>query len=467
MFLHTLIEEKIPTLKLFDKHGIQLSSETIVDEYIAVKHYLLANYCEKDIVALYLDKDYRYVLTLLACMSTGITYIPLNISWPKERIDQIKAHAKCHMIEEKTIDFNHSTSEIQKEYYTNEILYIIYTSGSTGMPKGVKIKRDGFENFLKWVDIYFTDITQNDRMILTTDFTFDISLVDISLLLTKSLSLYISNFNNNIFKLLYELETYKITTHSTVPYNYSMLLHENIYPKGDLSALKHIMLGGARFPYNVYQNLKNKLPDVDVYNFYGPTEATIYCAIHKFIYDETSEIHQQNVTIGQPFYNNDFKILDNELLISGKQLMQEYLHDNTKTAQALIEIDGIMYYKTGDVVFQNDNGFYFITGRKDDTIKVAGYRVNLSDIDAYLLQVPYINNAATIAIDNEESDNELVSYLILNDNAIETKTIRKDLKALMPEYQIAKYIRIVDTFPLNNSNKICKLTLKKQFTIHQ
>ena len=463
MYLHTLIEKQIPKLKLYNKHGKKIEHSLLMHEYQCIKNHLYTTYSSDDIVAIYLEKEYRYVLVLLACMSLGQTYIPLNNEWPKERIEQIQQFSKCHLITEEHIDFSQNIEETITARYANEILYIMFTSGSTGMPKGVKVKRSGFENFIQWTDQYFTQINSSDRMLLTTDFTFDISLVDISLLLTKSLTLYISNFQNNIFKMLFELESYKITTHSTVPYNYSMLLHDNIYPKGDLSSLKHVVLAGARFPENVYNTFNEKLPHVDVYNAYGPTEATIYCAIQKIAYNREIELHSNNVTIGKPLPNNQFKIVDDELLVSGKQLMLEYLNEPQKTKDVLVEIDNKLYYKTGDVVFQDDAGYYFITGRKDDTIKVSGYRVNLSDIDAYLMNVPYINNASTIAIENDAAENELVSYVILNDSSIDSKQIRNNLKKLMPVYQIAKYIKIVESFPLNNSNKICKHTLKKQF----
>ena len=466
MYLSKKIKSRINSAKIYDKKGNKVDNSVIKNEFNAIKNHLLKNYNRADIVAIKMDKDYRYLLTLLACMSIGITYIPLNIKWPNKRIEQIRELSGCYVIKEDDIDF----LDIKESnvLFENEILYIIFTSGSTGAPKGVKIKREGFINFVKWSDTYFNKINNNDKILLTTDFTFDISLVDISLLLTKDLSLYISNFNNSVFKLLYEIEQYKITTHSTVPYNYSMIMNEDVYPKANLSSLKHIMLGGARFPYNLYYSFKEKLQDCNIYNFYGPTEATIYCSIHKINYNEQEELHKNNITIGKPFFNNEFLIYKDELLISGKQLMEGYLNNEAKTKEALVTINGKLYYKSGDIAFKNEFGNYFIVGRKDDTIKVAGYRVNLSDIDSYILSVEYINNVATIAIDNEEGENDLICYLILNDNEnINIKQIKKDFKEIMPSYQIPKYIKVVDEFPLNNSGKICKLTLKDKFLKEQ
>jgi len=462
MNISRIIAQSIPLLKLYDKQGIFVTPEICMREYYTLRNQLLQQYSKEDIVGLRFDKDYRYILTLLACMSVGLTYIPLSMEWPKERIDQIQSLSGCIILEEEMFSFSEGDATVSTEVFHNDILYIIFTSGSTGAPKGVKIPRVAYEDFLVWTDGYFTKITSEDRMLLTTDFTFDISLVDLSLLLTKHLSLYVSHFNNNVFKMLYELENYKITTHSTVPYNYSMVMHDDVYDKADLSALKHIMIGGARFPNNLYARFQTHLSGCDIYNFYGPTEATIYCAIHHFSYHET-EVHENNITIGKPFYHNQFTMIDDELYLSGPQLMQGYLHNKEKTKEALVTIDGTVYYKSGDVVFQNELGNYFIVGRKDDTIKVTGYRVNLSDIDSYLLQLAYISNVATIAIPNESSENDLVAYMIVNDKEVTVKQIKADLKEMIPGYQIPKFIKIVEHFPLNNSGKICKLTLKEMF----
>ena len=462
MYLHNLTETRIKNSKIHNKSGELVDSKVLIDEYRAIKNYLISNYTNKDIVAINFDKDYRYLLTILAAISVGITFIPLNKEWPEKRIGQIVELSGCFVIKEEDIDF--SKIEDSSEHFENEILYIIFTSGTTGIPKGVKIKREAYVNFLQWSDDYFKDINNSDRVLLTTDFTFDIFWVDVSLFLAKNLSLYISDFRNNVFKMLYEIERYQITTHSTVPYNYSMIMSDEVYEKANLSSLKHIMLGGARFPNNLYYAFKERLPNCNIYNFYGPTEATIYCSIHKLSFDEDIDLHNNNVTIGKPFRGNEFIVVDEELLIGGKQLMQEYLNNPEKTKEVIVDIEGKRYYKSGDVVFKDKRENYFIVGRKDDTIKTVGYRVNLSDIDSYILTLDYISNVATIAVDNQEGENDLIAYIILNSkDKVSTKEIKKDLREFMPSYQIPKQIKIVDKFPLNNSGKICKKTLKNNF----
>ena len=462
MQLSSIIKNHLKDASLYDKNGNKIDKKKLYDEYKAIKNFLIKNIQPNKSVAIYFERDYKYVLAFLACMDIGITFIPLNREWPQKRIEQILSLSQAIIIEENDIDF--TDTQESNIFYKNNILYIIFTSGSTGIPKGVKVKREGFLNFLLWCDNYFKDINSNDRMLLTTDFGFDIFLVDISLFLTKKLSLYISDFKNNVFKILYDIDKYQITVHSTVPYNYSMIMNEDVYPKANLSSLKHIMLGGARFPYNLYYAFKDKLPKCSIYNFYGPTEATIYCSIHKLNYNEDKELYKNNVTIGKPFFNNEFLIYEDELLIAGKQLMSEYLNNEAKTKEAIVYLNNKRYYKSGDIAFVNESGNYFIVGRKDDTIKTAGFRVNLSDIDSYILTLEYINNVATIAIDNQEGENDLIAYIIVNNkDNIKINKIKKDLREFMPAYQIPKIIKIVDEFPLNNAGKICKKTLKNNF----
>jgi len=452
-------------IKLYDHKGILVDKNHISNEYKRIKNYLFDNFNSNDIVGLYLTKDYKYLLMLLACMDLGLTYIPLRTKWPKDRIQQIKNISECIIVDDSVWGKikNYSDNNLIKMFDISKTktLYIMFTSGTTGEPKGVVIKRESYENFLLWMDSYFTEINSNDRMLFTTDFTFDISLVDIGLLLVKQLSLYISSFDNDIFQLLYELDKYKITVHSTVPYNYTMMINSNMLQKADLTHLRVLILAGSRFPYNIYKYFKENLSYVNVYNAYGPTEGTIYVTSHKMNYNN-DEI-DKNISIGKPVTNCKVKIIDDELCVSGVQIMKEYIKDKAKTNAVLIEINGEIYYKTGDLVFKDENENYFVVGRKDDTVKVAGFRVNLLDIDAYIQSLNYIKDSATIVVENEINDDAfLVTYLILNEFK-EIKNIREDLKKILLNYQIAKKIIILDEFPLNNSGKVDRKALKNNY----
>lgn len=148
-----------------------------------------------------------------------------------------------------------------------------------------------------------------------------------------------------------------------------------------------------------------------------------------------------------------------ELLLGGGQLMKRYANNPEMTKEVLIEFEGATYYRTGDISYQNASGEFFIVGRMDDTIKYRGYRINLLDIDSYILTQPYVENAVTFAIPNELTQNTTICYLKLKEER-QLKEIKKDLGKILLEYQIPEKIILVDSFPLNDNGKICKKTLK-------
>ncbi|MEA3314778.1 MAG: AMP-binding protein [Campylobacterota bacterium] len=459
--------------------------ELILEEYKKIKSYILHNFKGNEKLGIYLDKNYSYVITMLCSIELGITFIPLNKKWPDERNQLIINVSNCdYVISDSDLEFNSniiSYKTIQeyniKESNNNFInlnnpIYVIFTSGSTGIPKGVEISRSAYENFTKWVNSYFNRILNKDRILNTADFTFDLSMLDIALLLSKELNFYISSFDNNTFKLLFEIEKYKISTIATVPNNINMLLSKDILKRGNISSLKYLLLGGARFSYGLYLNIIEKLNQFQVYNLYGPTEATVYCSAINLI-DNKEEIFENSVSVGKPIDNMEIKIFNEnstimpsyskgEVYISGIQVMNKYINNKEQNKKVLVSIDSKLYYKTGDIGFIDENGNLFVVGRIDDTIKVKGYRINLSDIDSIITKLDFIEDCATISIEDKNQENKLITYFKLNKN-ISIKEIYKELNLVLINYQIPQEINIIKKFPLNTSGKISKKDLKKTY----
>jgi acyl-coenzyme A synthetase/AMP-(fatty) acid ligase len=213
----------------------------------------------------------------------------------------------------------------------------------------------------------------------------------------------------------------------------------------------------------LYATLQKDLGYVDIFNLYGPTEATVYCTVKKLTFD--SDVVDKVVSVGRDISNCHTIILDHnmqelpaiikgEVYIGGVQLMHSYINDVDKTSEVLIEIGSKLYYKTGDIGFKDQVDDLYITGRMDDTIKVSGYRVNLSDIDSYISSIPLVDECATIAIFDEIKENILVAYIA--SKVKDKDSIYNELRKIMPQYQLPQEIVFIDDFPLNNSGKISK-----------
>jgi D-alanine--poly(phosphoribitol) ligase subunit 1 len=467
--------------KIWDAKYKLLPHEKIIKEYISIQNYLLLNHKVGSRVAICLDRDYRYFLTLLACMNTGIVFIPLRKEWPKARIKQIKEISGFKKLLTDNVmkkivsdSLPESVGNLNLPSISpNQPLYCLFTSGTTGQPKGVLIRRSAYENFLQWIDDFFIDINESDKLLNSTDYTFDVALAEIAIALTKNVSFYCSNFKDDYFTLLKELNDLKITIIATVPNNFMLILDERLITRVNISSLKFALIAGARFPLQLKKRFNKYLPSTRIFNCYGPTEATIYCLARELSGKEIDFVEGQTVSVGKavqgclPIIVNDkLKRVDfmesGELLIGGKQIMDCYLSNSKATEDALVNINGINYYRTGDIAFCNKNGDFFVTGRNDDTIKVSGQRVNLSDIDSYVQEIDFIRSCASVALEDELRGSYIVLNLVTTHN-VEKKDIYLALEKILPSHQIPQDLVIMDTLPLNNSGKICKITLKNQY----
>ena len=467
--------------RLFDAEAKPIPADELRREYGAIKGFLLNDRRPGDIVAISLERGYRYVLCILACMDAGLTFLPLNPAWPGARVEQIK--------ELTGFSFLISAANIDEVLRGREgaprapapaptpaqALYIICTSGTTGRPKGVVISRGAYASYLRWLTEEFSMVDESSRILLVSDFTFDLSLADIGLLLLKRCSLYCSQFAGNIFRLAGEIEALRINGILTVPHNASLLLHETVGRKADLSSLRFFYVGGAQFTESLYRSIFKKFPrEVTIYNTYGPTETTISTHLKRLTGIAKDEIRDGHVSIGKPSPGVACRLVDaagaeitkpgatGELLLGGAQVMTGYINEPVKTRECLVELDGGVYYRSGDAAFLDENGEAYIVGRLDDTIKRRGYRVNLSDIDAYIQRLDVVRDSATIAFPDPDLDNILVSYVIVR-RPISEKELRRELAGSLVEYQFPDHIEFVDRFPLNDSGKVCRRTLAGRY----
>lgn len=454
------------------------------EDYQRIRSKLSATLSNGDVVGIKLAKEPGYFLCMLACMELGVPYVPLKEDFPDNRIQEIIEDAEIKVIIDKTflitaLQMETSTlasSELKSSIAGTKPLYIIFTSGSTGRPKGVVISRAAFFAFSSWFSNYAANISQTDRVLQITEFTFDISLIDLILYLEKKTALYFTGYNGAIFKMVQEISRHKITTISTVPNNLNMMLSDFIVSKSDYSSLTNLMIGGARFSQGLYKKVCENFSSKRITNFYGPTEFTIYSHAKTISFVPRIDCIDNNVSIGtanssvhaEIYHNGDFCSAgeSGELLLSGEQFMNEYVNDKVKTSDAVIVIAGVSYYKTGDLAFKSDRGEFFVTGRFDDTIKYKGYRINLRDIDSYIGRLPYVQDVATISVADDIKENLTVCYIIPAVNALPELTqskIKTDLKSFLIDYQIPEKIKFIDVLPTNLSGKVCKKQLLQHY----
>lgn len=481
MLLRQLIQTRMnSSFRIFDREGNLQSPEKIRSEYSHIRRFLIEMHeKDKSPVVISQTKDYPYLLTMLACMEIGIPYIPVTVDYPQDRFEQIKFDSKFQMVIDDT-----KVREIQSQpegrhpvlpsVNPDSTVYVMFTSGSTGKPKGVTIPRRALENFFTHLRDCFPDVSRGDRILQVTEFTFDISLVDVGMFLVKDCELHFSQFSKDIFRLAYEIEKARITFLNTVPNNLNMFLSDTVAGRTNYQSLKHLFIAGGRFSYGLYNKCKSALKsDVNVYNFYGPTESTVYSHGHKLTFEESTDCVEQIVSIGKPLPGVTAEIVSaegnicgplekGELHLGGVQLLKGYINNPEQTQKALVKINDEIFYKTGDLAFQKSSGRFFVIGRTDETIKHRGYRINLLDIDSYITRLPYVQDSVSIAIPDELTENEIVAFLILKEEKT-VKEIKQDLRTLLLDFQIPTNIVFVKNYPTNDSGKVDRKVLRENY----
>jgi D-alanine--poly(phosphoribitol) ligase subunit 1 len=480
MYVRDLIRKRFrgPAEGFHDASGNRIPPERIRTEYLAIRG-LVQETPPGEMIGVRLPHDYRFFLGACACMEAGVAYVPMRPDWPEARVEQVRAVAGFSrvidpVLWEEALRHPRRVVEPDDRPAPDSPLYVMFTSGSSGAPKGVVIPRRAYESFLRWMDSCFSGHSASDRLLITADFAFDVSLADIGLVLLKGCSAYFSRFNGNFFVLADEIARHRITSIQTVPGNAGILFSDAIYPRADLSSLRSFLLGGSQFAHSTYLSLFAKAgPGCSIFNLYGPTETTIYCHGRRLTGDESEEVVDSRVSIGQPLPGRLCHLVrpdgsrievprePGELLISGPGIMLGYLGDPEGTAKALVNIDGQPFYRSGDTAFFDERGNYYVTGRMNETLKRRGYRVSLDDIDAYIQRIDGVQSSLTVALPDPDLDHALVTYIVPS-APVSVPELLERMKQLLLVYQIPDHVELLEALPTLSSGKVARKALEER-----
>lgn len=438
-------------------------------------------------VGLVINDDLETYASIIALWLEGECYVPLHPNWPLERCKDICNQVELDLILDSSEETRYSRVQVintsRLVYYQDalepktgisddELAYILFTSGSTGKPKGVMISR---RNVSAFIDSFWKtgiSIDEDDRCLQCFDLTFDVSVQGYLVPLTRGACCYTVPYGQ--IKYIYAsglIEDHQLTFGAMAP---SMLRYLKPYfEEIDASSLKACILTAEACPLNLMEEWFNCATNTEIYDFYGPTECTIYCTYYKLTKEGKNKSLNGIISIGKPLANCVGLIMDEngdelpagekgELCIAGEQVTMGYWKNEEKNNSSFFfkEVNGevMRFYHTGDLCYKDEEGDIMYSGRLDHQAKIQGFRVEMGEIEYHAREFLGGKNVVCLAFENKESLTEIAMF-------IEAGEFNPDemiayMRTKMPSYMIPSRLFYVPVFPLNSNDKVDKVKLK-------
>lgn len=440
-----------------------------------------------DKVGLVINDDIQTYASIWALWLEGMSYVPLHPNWPLARCLDIQEQVGLPFILDSSPESRYTDTplvlteglklgqallEEGVDAPDSALAYILFTSGSTGRPKGVQISRQNVAAFLN--SFWKTGITigEKDRCLQCFDLTFDVSVQSYLVALTRGACVYTVPYGLMKFLSVAGLiDEHRITFGAMAPSTLRYL--QPYFEELDFSDFKQCIITAEAGHLDLVQEWLKYAPNTTVYDFYGPTEGTVYATAYRVKADGTDKTYNGIISIGKPLANVIGMILDEdgrevgvgekgELCIAGPQVTPGYWKNDEKNKEAFSEIEykgtPLRIYHTGDLCYQDPDGDIMYSGRIDNQAKIQGFRVELSEIEFHAHSYLEGKNVVCVAYQNEKKLDEIAMFI--ESAPMETDGLIQYLRSKMPQYMIpARYI-FMAAFPINQNGKIDRKAIK-------
>ncbi|MGD1020131.1 MAG: amino acid adenylation domain-containing protein [Verrucomicrobiia bacterium] len=495
--LHQLFEEQVQRMPdcvavVFEEQ--QLTYAQLNARANQLAHHLQSLGVGPEIpVAICLQHCPETVIGVLGILKAGGAYLPLDPAYPKERLTFMLQDANAPVVLTRkdwldslpdyggrVVSLDSGWEAISRESEKNPIsgttaqslAYVMYTSGSTGQPKGVMCEHGGLVNYLCWVNAGPLG-DSGLCMPLTTKLTFDMCLKQLFPPLLRGGEVWIlpEDVLAEPTKLLAALAARTQVGLNCVPSLWTAILHAIQSGQATLpgEGLAYLFFGGEPLSKELVARSLSTMPHLQIWNIYGPTEATANASAARIIRGD-------EVTIGRPIANTQIYILNSllhpvpigvpgELYIGGAGVARGYLNRPELTAEKFVPdpfrvLPGARMYKTGDLARYRPDGNIEFLGRADHQVKIRGFRIELGEIEAALGQHPAVREAVVVAREDAPGEKRLVAYVVPEREPLPTTTdLRNFLKEKLPEYMVPAVFVLLDALPLMPNGKIDRRAL--------
>ncbi|WLQ32276.1 amino acid adenylation domain-containing protein [Streptomyces castrisilvae] len=437
----------------------------------------------RTLVGIHLERGLDQVVTVLATLKTGAAYLPLDPSYPAERIGYMTDDAApglvitaghlpgparpatTALIEDLTAEAANApdTPPAAPDTGADDLAYVIYTSGSTGRPKGTGVPHRGLRLVTDAMGSVL-GLTGDDRVLHFASASFDASVFEMLMAFGAGAALHLAPMDRGVpVDLTAFLREQEITALVLPPSALAALVAE-----GGLPALRTVAVAGEACPPALAARWAGGRR---FFNLYGPTEATIWSTWHRVTADGTA-----GVPIGRPVPGAAVHVLDEEmrpvpegapgeLCVAGPTVARGYLGRPALTAERFVpdpfaRVPGRRLYRTGDLVRRDEAGALEFLGRLDDQVKIRGFRIELGEIERTVAAHPGIREAAVVVREDTPGTRTVVAYAVAEAGAAPVPDELRELCGRsLPHYMVPSHVVLLDRLPVTGAGKVDRTAL--------
>ncbi len=436
----------------------------------------------EDLVALPLETSIDFVVAAIAVLKAGGAYLPIDPAYPAERIAYLLDDAQPKLVLDSwdyAADSDNPRRSARPDtdpevtVHPSCLAYVIYTSGSTGKPKGVPVPHAAIAEHLSGFNAEWS-VDAHDRVLQSSSVSFDASMLDIFVTLTKGARLVVPKPNayRDLPYVADLITRHGVTVLHMVP---SMLATFLMLPDvAEWRALRHVPVGGEALPGEVADRFATVF-DAKLRNHYGPTEAVVSATHMPVDGPQGTRI----VPIGKPNQNVYLYLLDDalqlvpdgvvgEIYLGGAQLARGYLNRPGLSAQRFVAdpfSPGGRLYRSGDLARRNADGDIEFVGRADEQVKVRGFRIELGEVEAVITEHPAVAHCVVIAAEQDSVGPILAAYVVAGAGEVDLDAVRAHVAARLPEHMVPAAFAVIPEIPLTVHGKLDRRALPEPMPV--
>jgi amino acid adenylation domain-containing protein len=438
------------------------------------------------LVALAMDRSEQMMVALLGILKTGAAYLPLDPSYPADRLAYMLADAQAAVLVTESrvlptlpagnvpvicldtdwaVVEQHPASNPDAPCTLDDLAYVIYTSGSTGRPKGVQVTHRGIVNLMESM-LEWPGHKATDRNLAVTTLSFDIAVAELFLPLLVGATVVIASRDTALdpHRLKAMIAGRNINVIQATPATWRMLVDARWSPRPGIRGVS----GGEPLTRDLARDLRAR--GVDVWNVYGPTETTVWSTGIQVTDPEAP------ITIGVPFARTYVEILDRrgrpvptgaigEIAIGGEGVARGYLNRPELTSDRFIPdpspaAGGARMYLTGDLGRWRNDGRLECLGRIDHQVKLRGFRIELGEIESVLAGHPAVEAAVARVREDVKGDQRLVAYVVrAAGSTVAIDELKQLVAGTLPLHMHPSAYVVLDALPMTPNRKVDRAAL--------